>query len=141
MERIILGWSPDGGEENFVVSPKRFSTLHGLSPCQSGIVSYVSRYQFERNPWLLDQSLLLMNLILEYGHVHWPVSIWVRKIMGLDSYLAPRARSCSLRKMSVQTYCMINGIGPDLLLPLKLVCDEPSRQGLMRAAEIIRLCK
>jgi len=141
MERIILGWSPAWNEENFVVSPKRFCTLHKLSPCQSGVVVYLSRYYFEKNPWLLDQSILLINLMLDYGYSYTVTQRRVRKILGMKCYLAPTTNSWSFEKMSVSAYCMINSIGPELLLPLKLVCDDPTKEGLSRALEIIRRVK
>lgn len=138
MERIILGWSPEGNEDDFAISPRRFSHLHRLSPCQSGIVSYISRYYFEKNPWLLKQSGLLMKLLLEYGKSHRPIYNGLRKMLGLKPYLAPTSRPWSLERISVSTYCMINGIGPELLVPLKLVCDEPTEEGIKRALEIIK---
>lgn len=141
MERIILGRSPAWNEENFVVSPKRFSILHRLSPCQSGIVVYLSRYYFEKNPWLLDQATQLINLILEYGYSYNTSQRWLRKLLGLKLYMAPTTHSLSVEKMTVSAYCMVNGIGPELLLPIKLVCDEPTKEGLTQALEIIRRIK
>ena len=138
MERIILGWSPAWSEDSFVVSPRRFSALHRLSPCQSGIVIYLSRYYFEKNPWLLDQSILLIELILEYGYSYNALQRLFRVLFGLKLYLAPTAHSLSLEKMTVSAYCMVNGIGPELLLPIKLVCDNPTKEGLLQALELIR---
>lgn len=138
MERVILGWSPEGDEDDFAISPRRFSHLHGLSPCQSGIVSYISRYHFERNPWLLDQSGLLMKLLLEYGTSYRPLYNGMRKLLGFKPYLAPTSRPWSIERINVSTYCVINGISPKLVLPLKLVCDEPTKEGISRAIEIVK---
>ena len=65
IEAITPGWSPKDDEIRFVVSPSRFCSIHKLSPCQCGIVLYLSRYQFERNPWLIEQSILLLDLMLK----------------------------------------------------------------------------
>ena len=131
------GWNPDGGEERFKISPTWFCQSNRLNPCQAGIVRYLSRYRYEKSPWLLDQSILLAKLMLEFGPSH---RSWVQKgrdfIVG-DQKLGTRASYRLDTDRSAFIYCLANDIDYPLSSPLKLVCDEPTRAGLEKAIEQI----
>jgi len=135
--RRVVGWSPNGDESIFVISPKRFAEMNRLSPCQSGVVRYLSRFQYERNPWLLQESGLLIELMLEFGPVRVPFYKRYHEHLGWPVYLAPQARYNFLETMNVTTYCVINGIDQPLLLPMGLVCNEPTRKNLRQALKLI----
>jgi|GEM_PF-5926419 len=138
VEAITLGWSPHGNERTFVVSPSHFCRTHKLSPCQCGIVSYLSRYQFERNPWLIEQSILLLDLMLTYGKnrlpCYWRLLIRLRQPV----YLAPRLREHSLDALSVIAYCALNGISNRLMLPIYLICNSPTEEDLHKARDLLQ---
>lgn len=138
IEAITLGWSPHGDERRFVVSPSHFCCIHKLSPCQCGIVLFLSRYQFERNPWLIEQSVLLLDLMLTYSKnrlpCYWRLLLW----LGQPVYLAPRLREHSLDALSVITYCALNGISNRLMLPIHLICSSPTEEDLQKARELLK---
>lgn len=138
VEAITLGWSPHGDERKFVVSPSHFCSIHKLSPCQCGIVLYLSRYQFEKNPWLIEQSTLLINLMLTYGKNRLPWYWRLLPRLGQPVYLAPRLRNHSLDALSVITYCALNGISNRLMLPIDLVCNSPTEGNLQKAVVLLR---
>lgn len=138
IEAITPSWSPKNDESRFVVSPSRFCSIHKLSPCQSGIVLYLSRYQFERNPWLLEQSILLLDLMLKYSKNRLPCYWRLLSKLGQPVFLAPRLREHSLDGISVMTYCALNGLENRLMVPINLVCKSPTVEDLGKARELLR---
>lgn len=138
VEAITLGWSPHGDERKFVVSPSHFCSIHKLSPCQCGIVLYLSRYQYEKNPWLIEQSTLLINLMLAYGKNRLPWYWQLLTRLGQPLYLAPRLRNHSLDALSVISYCALNGISNRLMLPIDLVCNSPTEDNLQKAVVLLQ---
>ncbi|MEQ9208260.1 MAG: hypothetical protein RLN96_00240 [Pseudomonadales bacterium] len=138
VEAITLGWSPHGDERKFVVSPSHFCSIHKLNPCQCGVVLYLSRYQFEKNPWLIEQSILLINLMLTYGKNRLPWYWRLLTRLGQPVYLAPRLRDHSLDALSVITYCALNGISNRLMLPINLICSSPTENNLQKAVELLQ---
>lgn len=141
-EQIVVGWSPDCDESRFAVSPTRFCMIHRLTPCQAGIVRFLSRYQFEKNPWLIDQSCLLARLLIEFGNGRrLPAFCRLRKKMGFKQYLSPRIRTEVSPGLSVSTYCLVNGIAPEILVPLGLVCNAPTQANVEHAITLMNRIK
>ncbi len=138
IEAITPGWSPKNDEGGFVVSPSRFCSIHKLSPCQCGIVLYLSRYQFERNPWLIEQSILLLDLMLKYGKNRLPCYWRLLPKLGQPVFLAPRLKEHRLDTISVMTYCALNGLANRLMVPINLICNSPTREDLDKARELLR---
>jgi len=136
-EAITPAWSPTGDESRFAVSPSRFCSIHKLSPCQSGIVLYLSRYQFERNPWLIEQSILLLDLMLKYSKNTLPCYWRLLPKLGQPVFLAPHLREHSLDAISVLTYCALNGLANRLMVPINLICSSPTQEDLVRARELL----
>ena len=137
-ERIVVGWSPNGDETQFVMSPTKFCQTHRLSACQAGIVRFLSRYQFEKNSWLIDQSSLLAQLLIEFGTSQRPsVLSCLRTKLGFQHYVAPRIRSVFGRGLSVSNYCLVNGLSPQIALLIGLVCNAPTTANLKRAEQLM----
>jgi hypothetical protein len=137
-ETIAPAWSPDGDESRFVVSPSHFCSVHRLSPCQCGIVLYLSRYQFERNPWLIGQSILLIDLMLKYSKNRLPGYKRLLGKLGQPVYLAPRLRDHKLDAVSVLAYCALNGITNRLMLPINMICNSPTEKNLTKARDLLQ---
>ncbi len=137
-EAITPHWSPDANERRFVVSPSHFCAMHRLSPCQCGIVLYLSRYQFEKNPWLVEQSILLLDLMLRYSKHCLPGYKRLLTRLGQPVFLAPRLRQHSLDALSVLTYCALNGIANRLMLPISIICNSPTEEDLKKARDLLQ---
>tara|TARA_R100000306_G_C4248252_1_gene79141 strand:- start:24 stop:326 length:303 start_codon:yes stop_codon:yes gene_type:complete len=98
----------------------------------------LSRYQYEKNPWLIEQSTLLINLMLAYGKNRLPWYWQLLTRLGQPLYLAPRLRNHSLDALSVISYCALNGISNRLMLPIDLVCNSPTEDNLQKAVVLLQ---
>ena len=112
-------------------------SIHKLNPCQSGIVLYLSRYQFERNPWLIEQSILLLDLMLKFSEHRLPCYWRLLPKLGQPVFLAPRPKVFSLDAIIVMTFCALNGLANRLMVPISLICNSPTREDLNRARELL----
>jgi hypothetical protein len=138
LEAVRADWSLECDERRFVVSPSHFCSMHRLNPCQCGIVLYLSRYQFERNPWLVGQSILLIDLMLKYSKYRMS---WYKRLLlkfGQPVYLAPCLRDHSLDALTVLAYCALNGISNRLMLPINMICHSPTEENLTKARELLK---
>lgn len=99
---------------------------------------FLSRYQFEKNPWLIDQASLLAQLLMEFAVPHSPtVFSRVRGKLGFQRYIAPRIRTAFGTGLSVSSYCLVNGLSPQIAVLIGLVCNAPTAANIERAEQLM----
>ena len=135
--RVILGWSPVCYDKDFFTTPKEFTDTHRLSPCQAGAFTFLARYQFERNPWLLQQSCLLLRLIIDHSKRHLSLFSRIRKLSYRPVYITVRLTDIAIYSMDLNHFCVINGLDSRISAVLKLICEAPTLENLLEAVELI----